>query len=355
MSKFSCGFQFHSWCTEEEEEEELLLFIRAPTGRACCLLYAKDDSLNSSKDIYGSVRGTFCHGINFCRDGKMSQDCQREMVTEGNIAKQRGMDQINHFLHSHPLALTKEAEINNEVCTLCHNRLADPFYGVVMKMALVFHCINCDFKLDVKCALLPSIDSKGADKIKHYAHGHPLSLRESKEFDNEVWCRGCGENCSALCFGCERCNFFLHQHCAVEFPLETEIHHPFHPAHPLTLSPDPWGPDQCPARDGRSDKFMLLPSLITSKGQSSVDCRATTKDEENSALEGAIVGLNDEIAVLSAKEKPLEAEIKKYRAILETLGEEIKPIKQGLGRLKKIHLRYSNQLNLNRNENKHPD
>ncbi|XVE85622.1 hypothetical protein DITRI_Ditri17bG0105000 [Diplodiscus trichospermus] len=144
-----------------------------------------------------------------------------------------------------------------------------------------------------------------------------------------------------------------------------------------TLSPLPWDLDQCRACDERSDSMAvtrtfpsfvtkheteftvtfviglsatasldacsIFPSLFISNVQSGVDCRAIPKDEENSALEATIAEINNEIADLSAKEKPLEAEI-------ERLQGELKPIKQRLERLKKIRFRYSGQLNLNRNE-----
>ncbi|KAK8481064.1 hypothetical protein V6N13_139875 [Hibiscus sabdariffa] len=70
---------------------------------------------------------------------------------------------------------------------------------------LAFRCGKCNLQLDVKCALLPTVESKGADKIQHSAHKHPLVLCQGKEFTGEVRCRACGENClldSDPCFGC---------------------------------------------------------------------------------------------------------------------------------------------------------
>ncbi|XVE85801.1 hypothetical protein DITRI_Ditri17bG0120500 [Diplodiscus trichospermus] len=165
--------------------------------------------------------------------------------------------QFNHFFHpSGPLLLVMTTKNYSYWCNGC-----DEYYFGAESGLVFFHCGKCEFNLDVKCALLPTVESKGADKIQHYVHEHPLALRESKEFDSEVWCRACGENCSGLCFVCKRCNFFLHRQCAVEFPLETEIHHRFHPPHPLTLSPLPWDPDPdiFPrlACGGRSNRFML--------------------------------------------------------------------------------------------------
>ncbi|XVE85805.1 hypothetical protein DITRI_Ditri17bG0120900 [Diplodiscus trichospermus] len=377
-----CNFDMHVQCTQRREE-----VIHHFTHEHPLAIVDDKEDLEVQCDICekpcSDSSDSSCYGCEEC-DFFLHTSC---MI---NIPPQ-----VNHFFHpSGPLILVTLPWIYR--CDGCDQE----YYG----SHGVFHCGKCEFNLGVECALLPIVESKGADKIQHYAHGHPLALRESKEFDNEVGCRACGENCSGLCFVCERynCNFFLHRQCVVEFPLETEIHHPFHPPHPLTLDLDHYifpcriweqgiyrfmqayhcakcdfnllidcakpPPENIIFKyDGHEHfflrfiaeipcvKFELLPSLITSEGQSTVDCRAIPKDEENSVLEDKIAEVNNEIAALTAKEKPLEEEIEKHRAVLERLEKELTPIKQGLERLKKVHLRFINQLNVNMNENKHPN
>ncbi|MBA0646543.1 hypothetical protein Goklo_014500 [Gossypium klotzschianum] len=86
--------------------------------------------------------------------------------------------QINHFFHrSCPLVLLTKIPYQYEGCDEASSGLA-------------FHCGKCKFQLDVKCALLSTVESKDTDKIQHPAHDHPLALHESKEFGTKVRCRG---------------------------------------------------------------------------------------------------------------------------------------------------------------------
>ncbi|KAK5813122.1 hypothetical protein PVK06_028568 [Gossypium arboreum] len=115
--------------------------------------------------------------------------------------------QIIHFFHpSCPLVLLADVPCQCEGCDEASSGLA-------------FLCGKCKFQLDVKCALLPTVESKDADKIQHSAHEHPPASHESKEFGTEVRCRACGEHCLlAPCFGCSKrsCAFFLHRKRVVE-------------------------------------------------------------------------------------------------------------------------------------------
>ncbi|MBA0826884.1 hypothetical protein Goarm_011697, partial [Gossypium armourianum] len=86
--------------------------------------------------------------------------------------------QINHFFHrSCLLVLFTKIPYQCEGCDEASSGLA-------------FRCGKCKFQLDVKCALLPTVESNDTDKIQHPAHDHPLALHESKEFGTEVRCRG---------------------------------------------------------------------------------------------------------------------------------------------------------------------
>ncbi|XVF51801.1 hypothetical protein PTKIN_Ptkin04bG0213400 [Pterospermum kingtungense] len=116
--------------------------------------------------------------------------------------------QINHFLHpSCPLVLLIRPRFRCEGC------------GNADYSGLSFSCGGCGFHLDVKCALICTAESEDGDKSQHTCHRYPLAP--------PLRCRACGENCSRPSFASDE------QPCAVEFP--PQIHHPFHPLHPLTL------------------------------------------------------------------------------------------------------------------------
>ena len=82
--------------------------------------------------------------------------------------------------------------------------------------------------------------------------------------------------------------------------------------------------------------------------------RAIYKDEENSTIEATIAELNNEIALLRAKEKPLEVELEKLQAMSEAFEEELNLIKRRLEELETDHFLYIYHLNHKMKENKHP-
>ncbi|GKU85536.1 hypothetical protein SLEP1_g202 [Rubroshorea leprosula] len=73
-------------------------------------------------------------------------------------------------------------------------------------------------------------------QIQHFTHGHPLQpVDPNKEV--EVSCSFCRKLCSYAAYGCEKCNFFLHQSC---MDIPRKIHgHSFHPQHTLVLLTTP--------------------------------------------------------------------------------------------------------------------
>ncbi|OMP10165.1 DC1 domain-containing protein [Corchorus olitorius] len=151
---------------------------------------------------------------------------------------------------------------------------------------LVYRCGKCKFDLDFKCALLPTLDqSKDADQIQYVGHKHPLlALHDNNnkhhnviKFGSEVRCSVCEEKCSLdeedPCFGCERCQYFIHKQCvAVDF--RPEIHHHFHPLHPLILSsiPPDEGAFHCSACGGSIDEFLLVYGCAKCRFYLHADC-----------------------------------------------------------------------------------
>ncbi|XWS49698.1 hypothetical protein CRYUN_Cryun12cG0025500 [Craigia yunnanensis] len=228
-----------------------------------------------------------------------------ECVLQPQISSENDQGLIQHFTHWHPLTLlNKKLEEDRKVfCAICEKLCSDSDYGCLLcnfflhnscmttiprkinhffhlcplilltypsyvcggceqsRSGLTYSCGKCRFKLDVKCGLLPTVESKGADMIQHFTHPHPLALRENKEAGIEVRvgcrCRACGEDCLDSAFACSRsCDFFLHTSCA---ELPKEIHHPFHLLHPLNLTfllPQQHGRD-CSACSQPLDTFLL--------------------------------------------------------------------------------------------------
>ncbi|XVE65138.1 hypothetical protein DITRI_Ditri07aG0157200 [Diplodiscus trichospermus] len=136
---------------------------------------------------------------------------------------------INHLFHPHPLIFLTHPSYK---CEGCEKRSS----------GFTYSCGKCRFTLDIKCGLLPTVESKGAHLIQHFSHPHPLALHENKEAGTRARgkcrCRACGEDCLESSFGCSiLCNFFLHISCA---ELPKEIHHPLHLKHPLNLTLTPW-------------------------------------------------------------------------------------------------------------------
>ncbi|CAL5411125.1 unnamed protein product [Camellia sinensis] len=67
---------------------------------------------------------------------------------------------------------------------------------------------------------------------------HPLTLLDDELTDGER-CNECGLQISGPAFTCTPCKFFIHKSCS---ELPSQIHHPLHPDHPLTLSNPPSPP-----------------------------------------------------------------------------------------------------------------
>ncbi|KAL4348153.1 hypothetical protein GQ457_17G001680 [Hibiscus cannabinus] len=77
----------------------------------------------------------------------------------------------------------------------------------------------------------------GEMEILHFSHQHPLVFIQDESFASEAaHCFGCDRSLQGPRYGCKECMYFLHKKCA-ELELTSEIDHPFHPPHPLTLLP----------------------------------------------------------------------------------------------------------------------
>lgn len=136
---------------------------------------------------------------------------------------------LRHWLHGeHDLELCTSSSVydGKAWCDLCRKRIR----------GFVYHCEICQFDLDVVCSLQLPRTSKPGDqeqKINHFSHEHPLILGEEEEKDVIVTCAACGDDCSSSrIYGCEECEYFLHESCA---NLPREMEHLYHAEHPLKL------------------------------------------------------------------------------------------------------------------------
>ncbi|OMP10167.1 Zinc finger, PHD-type [Corchorus olitorius] len=271
-----------------------------------------------------------------------------------------GNSTIDHFLHSHPLKLIDEEEVNHEFrCKGCKESLSAlspaPIYGcgdckfylhkgcaeLPKEMQHFFHpcplflsilsftcnacsknghgfsyrCTRCDFDMHLECAQRPiniELESDGDDHekiiIQHFTHWHPLTLLDEKDH-LQVGCGICqklicfdSDSGSVAAYGCEECKVYLHKSCMINIPRQInnhlfhpscsaplillttsqnkkckgcddepvsglvfccEIHHYFHPWHPLTLSSLPTdqkatNSSSCDSCLGSIDEFLLV-------------------------------------------------------------------------------------------------
>ncbi|KAL3737937.1 hypothetical protein ACJRO7_019459 [Eucalyptus globulus] len=131
--------------------------------------------------------------------------------------------ELHHPAHLHTLKLCPVEDDAGLWCDFC----GEIFHG------FVYQCNDCQFHLDVICALeLPPSEPGGQTEIKHFGHRHPLTLCMRNDEDEILKCRACDESCLGPVYGCERCEYFLHESCA-KLPLERE--HLYHEQHPLKL------------------------------------------------------------------------------------------------------------------------
>ncbi|KAF7851827.1 hypothetical protein BT93_L2601 [Corymbia citriodora subsp. variegata] len=132
--------------------------------------------------------------------------------------------ELCHQVHSHTLKLCPTVDDDAGLsCDFC----GEIFHG------FVYQCDECRFQLDVICAQqLPPSESGDQKEMDHFGHRHPLTPCTRKDQDEIFKCRACDKSCLGQVYGCERCEYFLHESCA-KLPLEWE--HLCPGQHPLKL------------------------------------------------------------------------------------------------------------------------
>lgn len=141
---------------------------------------------------------------------------------------------LDHFYHRCSLALCTER--NPYICNACLRNRGGFHYL----------CDNCNFRLDVDCALLPEkMKSEGQDQLYHHPmHGHPLTLVDVTD-DEAIHCVACQKSCcdkAHVCRWAGVCKFFLHQQC---FLLPEKVFQPQYPGLQLKLTPECFPKARC--------------------------------------------------------------------------------------------------------------
>ncbi|KAL3737940.1 hypothetical protein ACJRO7_019462 [Eucalyptus globulus] len=139
---------------------------------------------------------------------------------------------INHFFHKEctgqlnlEVRSTLEPRLRKVKCRACHKEC----------QGFIFRCELCRFKLDVECALMPSIIPEGTQTKCSSGHGHPLQLRQINGDATVRWCSVCENRCVDATYECSQCEFFVHESCTELTPVIFQPSHPFHPKHKLEL------------------------------------------------------------------------------------------------------------------------
>ncbi|KAH9669601.1 DC1 domain-containing protein [Citrus sinensis] len=141
--------------------------------------------------------------------------------------------EIHHESHEHYLRL-RLSDISKQITCHACGKLFNGF---------TYHCDTCyKFDLDIGCAsehpavnLMVSTDKceshEGQERIGHFSHEHHLDVIPESEVTN-LNCEFCCKTIDGRCYGCVGCEFYIHISCS---ELPTEVRHPFHQLHPLTL------------------------------------------------------------------------------------------------------------------------
>ncbi|KAF5734925.1 hypothetical protein HS088_TW15G00422 [Tripterygium wilfordii] len=123
---------------------------------------------------------------------------------------------ILHHFHPHRLTLNDYIDGVNYQCKAC----GDLCYGCT------YCCDACEFRLDIKCALLmPTISYEG---VKHL-----LALFDGVSHQ-DYWCAACGVDCEDIFVRCVKCDINFHIQCGSD-PVPATIAQKSHKHH-LTLT-----------------------------------------------------------------------------------------------------------------------
>ena len=111
-------------------------------------------------------------------------------------------DEIQHFSHKHHLRLKNSYEFNAK-CAACWDDLS----------GVVYCCNDCRYYLHEECAKLE-------DEIEHSLHPfHSLKLHGVAD-DGDFYCDVCDKSCPGFTYRCTDCNFKMDVQCALKSEIQ---------------------------------------------------------------------------------------------------------------------------------------
>ena len=280
---FPCRFFLHRSCFERNLPQETQHFYHP-----CPLtLYTDPDKSSPCRACRQFwPRGAFYYGCSRC-DFVMDIDCTLLPTTQSKSDQ----EQILHFLHGHPLSLSKIKADHKVNCYVCGKGCIDPIYAcgrryceyvyfhescLVLPQEIICHPFhpyhpltlellqygwrcnacrndirfnnsayvcqrnNCRFFLHIECSvIMPAIKFEG--------HDHLLQFRDKIENIPYIGdkCRACNLSCESYAFSCLYCDFNLHLMCG---PLPYSINHKYH-IDPIVFTSSPVEDEEGRKRD----------------------------------------------------------------------------------------------------------
>ncbi|OMP13986.1 DC1 domain-containing protein [Corchorus olitorius] len=292
------------------------------------------------------------------RCGKHSFQLDVKCALLPTLDQSKDTDEIQYVGHRHPLVAIRHNKDKTCIpqCGAC--------LGSIDRFVHMYRCDNCDFNLHFDCAIKHKHTTKQL-LVKYEGHSHPLTFFD--KIGEGASCDICEKGARNCIFRCVACDFDIHLHCHPSAP--KTITHKSH-LHPLTLTESPFdfefvSPQYRENSDRNRDaynfycdvceekrfkpesvyyckecKFIaetrcviseLLPFFSSSEDHPTGEDGASSRNDDNSALEAYI-------AELKEKKRPLESEIEKLKATLEALEVELEPINLKLKQAEKDFL-----------------
>ncbi|XWS57718.1 hypothetical protein CRYUN_Cryun09bG0197500 [Craigia yunnanensis] len=138
--------------------------------------------------------------------------------------------EIQHPFHSsHPLNLYLRYPPDTDMISIC-DECRDISRG------FIYLCEECNFKLDVKCAISGVSQLKKMERVTelhHFNHPHKLILGNSSDPMDEIQCTICELPIIGPAYFCPNCRYIIHESC-LGLPQKMQV--PFHLDHMLVLS-----------------------------------------------------------------------------------------------------------------------
>ncbi|KAH9740965.1 phorbol-ester/DAG-type domain-containing protein [Citrus sinensis] len=159
--------------------------------------------------------------------------------------------------HEHPLVLTETLAEDDSTLFYCYACVKErnPKHSF-------YFCAKCEYSTHVHC-VITKVQLVERKKLKHFSHQHFLILQEN----GDVCYSACENFIQGASYGCDPCNYYLHQFCAA---LPKTLLHPYHQHHLPLQKPFVGIYRQCSACHKHGNGYMF--SCVNCKFNLDVDC-----------------------------------------------------------------------------------